>query len=134
MDDIYSAVLDRLSTLGVDGIGSNDNALTFAIARARERILNDINHQEVPEELRYTFIDMAAGTYLYDLKAMGLLQLHELDYATAPAKQIKEGDVQITFASAADGSLTPEARLDRLIHTLMHPDPALLASFRRMVW
>lgn len=134
MDDIYSAVLDRLATLGVDGLSDDDKAVRFAVDRTRERILNDINHEEVPEELRHTFIDMAAGTYLYDLKAMGLLQLHELDYATAPAKQIKEGDVQITFASAADGSLTPEARLDRLIHTLTHPDPALLASFRRLVW
>lgn len=134
MDDIYSAVLDRLATLGVDGLSDDDKAVRFAVDRTRERILNDINHEEVPEELRYTFIDMAAGTYLHDMKAMGLLQIQELDYTTAPAKQIKEGDVQITFAAAADGSLTPEARLDRMIHTLSHPDPALFASFRKLVW
>lgn len=132
--DILNDVLARLGSLGFDGLTGDTNAVEYAIGRAKERILNDINWLEVPDELRYTFIDMACGYYLHDLKAMGQISPDVLDLSSAPAKQIKEGEVQITFAGPSDGSLTPEARFDRLVQSLIHPDPALLATFRRLVW
>lgn len=132
--DIYADVMNRLETLGVDGISDGDKAVQYAIERASERILNDINRSEIPSGLKYTFIDMSCGYYLHDAKAMGTLRLQEFDYASAPAKQIKEGEVQITFGTAADGVLTPEMRLDKLIDTLIHPDPLLLARYRGIVY
>lgn len=134
MDDIYSAVLSRLETLGVDGISDDDSAIDFAIGRAKENLLNDIKHEEVPDGLRYTFINMVCGYYLHDLKAMGQISVDVLDLSSAPAKQIKEGEVQITFAGPSDGSLTPEARFDQLVQSLIHPDPVLLAKYRKVVW
>lgn len=131
--DILQDVCDRLSVFGFDVL-VDDKLVIFAIARAREQILNDINHDEVPEGLRYTFIDMACGFYLHDLKAMGKIDASVLDLSSAPAKQIKEGDVQVTFAAASDGSLTPEARFDNLVHSLMHPEPALFARYRRITY
>ena len=131
--DILQDVLDRLSGFGFDVL-KDDAAVTFAIAYARECILNDINHDEVPEGLRYTFINMACGYYLHDLKAMGKIDASVLDLANAPAKQIKEGDVQVTFAAASDGSLTPEARFDKLVQTLIRPDPRLMSRYRRIVY
>ena len=131
--DILKDVHDRLGSLGFD-VSESDYSVRYAIARAKERILNDINHEEVPSGLRYTFIDMACGYYLHDLKAMGQIDASVLDLTNAPAKQIKEGDVQVTFAAASDGSLTPEARFDKLVNSLIHPDPALLAAYRRLVW
>ena len=134
MDDIYSAVLSRLETLGVDGISDDDSAIDFAIGRAKENLLNDIKHEEVPDGLRYTFINMVCGYYLHDLKAMGRISTDVLNLSNAPAKQIKEGEVQITFAGPSDGSLTPEARFDQLVQSLIHPDPVLLAKYRKVVW
>ena len=131
--DILKDVHDRLGSLGFD-VSESDYSVRYAIARAKERILNDINCLEVPDGLRYTFIDMACGYYLHDLKAMGQIDASVLDLMNAPAKQIKEGDVQVTFAAASDGSLTPEARFDKLVNSLIHPDPALLAAYRRLVW
>ena len=131
--DILQNVRNRLSGFGFDASG-DDVSLTFAIARAREQILNDINHDEVPEGLRYTFIDMACGFYLHDLKAMGQIDASVIDLSSAPAKQIKEGDVQVTFAAASDGSLTPEARFDNLVKSLITPEPWLLSRYRRIAY
>ena len=131
--DILQDVRNRLSGFGFDASG-DDVSLTFAIARAREQILNDINHDEVPEGLRYTFIDMACGFYLHDLKAMGQIDASVIDLSSAPAKQIKEGDVQVTFAAASDGSLTPEARFDNLVKSLITPEPWLLSRYRRIAY
>ena len=131
--DILQDVRNRLSGFGFDASG-DDVSLTFAIARAREQILNDINHDEVPEGLRYTFIDMACGFYLHDLKEMGQIDASVIDLSSAPAKQIKEGDVQVTFAAASDGSLTPEARFDNLVKSLITPEPWLLSRYRRIAY
>lgn len=134
MNDIYADVVERLGMLGVDVAPEGDSGVRYAIGRAKERILNDINHPVVPFGLRYTFIDLAAGYYLQDQKDMGLLDPVQFDFSAAPAKQIKEGDVQITFASASEGSMTPEARFDRLVQALTTPNPTLLARYRRLVW
>ena len=131
--DILQDVRDRLSVFGFDVL-VDDKLVIFAIARAREQILNDINHDEVPEGLRYTFIDMACGFYLHDLKAMGQIDASVIDLSSAPAKQIKEGDVQVTFAAASDGSLTPEARFDNLVKSLITPEPWLLSRYRRITY
>lgn len=132
--DITSDVCNLLNEYGVFDVSESDLFLDFAIMRAKETILTDIHHDEMPEGLKYTFIAMAAGFYLQDKKAAGQLKLESVDFSSAPAKQIKEGDVQITFATASDGSLTPEARFDALIHKLTHPDHSTLTRYRRLSW
>lgn len=132
--DIYSDVTMRLQALGVAVLSDNDFTVRFAVSRARDLILNDIHWTEVPEGLHSLFVDLAAGYYLHDMKALGKLSVSGLDFETAPAKQIKEGDVQITFASGADGSQTPEQRLDALIARLIHPNPVELSCYRRITW
>ena len=123
-------MIARLGWLGFDVY--EDIGVQYAIERARERILNDINCTEVPAGLRRTFIDMACGVYLRDCKAMGLLKTDQINFASAPASEIKEGDVTIRFAS--DGNMTPEARFDSLVGSLLNPNPLLLARYRRLVW
>ncbi|MBR6313025.1 MAG: hypothetical protein IKR49_00105 [Clostridia bacterium] len=129
--NIYSDVVLRLESFGVHVLSDNDFALQYAIDRAKEQILNDIHHAQMPDGLKHTFIDMAAGYYLADRKAFGQLGDGGADVTAAAVKQIKEGDVQVTFA---DDVQTPEQRLDALIHTLTHPDPAQLTRFRRLSW
>lgn len=130
--DIREETARLLEELGVLGVSQDDFILDFSVKHAEEIILTDINHKEMPEGLRYTFVCMAAGFYLQNMKSAGRLQLESVDLADTPAKQIKEGDVQVTFAAASDGSLTPEARLDALIRKLTWPDPSTLTRYRRL--
>ena len=132
--DIYNDVVYRLSQLGytVPAGDTPDAAVTYAIDRAAEKIKANINRTDIPDGLHYTWVDMAAGLFLFDKKTAG--QLGEGFDFTAPAKKITEGDVSVEFAGAADGSSTPEARFDKLINSLINPPDYLFARFRRFVW
>lgn len=127
---IYDDVVVRLSQLGYTA--PEGNAVIYSIDRAAEKIKANINRTEIPEGLCHTWIDMAAGLFLFDKKTAG--QLGEGFDFTAPAKKITEGDVSVEFAGAADGSSTPEARFDKLINSLINPPAYLFARFRRFVW
>ncbi len=132
--DIYNDVVYRLSQLGytVPAGDTPDAAVNYAINRAAEKIKANINRTEIPDGLHYTWVDMAAGLFLFDKKTAG--QLDEGFDFTAPAKKITEGDVSVEFAGADDGSSTPEARFDKLINSLINPPAYLFARFRRFVW
>ena len=134
MADIYMDVAARLASLGyaVTATDTADAAVTYAIDRAAEKIKANINRTDIPDGLHYTWVDMAAGLFLFDKKTAG--QLGEGFDFTAPAKKITEGDVSVEFAGAADGSSTPEARFDKLINSLINPPAYLFARFRRFVW
>lgn len=133
--DIYNDAVARLGSFGVTLLSSEkDAALVYAIEQAEEWLLNATDCVYVPDGLKHTFIDLACGFYLSDMKAVGFLNPSGVDFSTAPAKDIKEGDVQIAFATASEGAQTPEARFDSLINRLLHPDPGQIARYRRLVW
>ena len=96
-------------------------------------ISTNTNQNEVPDRLETVFVEMACGLYLKALKATGQLDLESVNF-DAPAKTIKEGDVQVTFAAASDGTLTPEARFDALVNSMIHPPSHVFTRFRRLVW
>lgn len=130
--DIYEAVVTRLASLGYTVVDSPNAAVTYSIDRAAEYIKAQINRTEIPDGLRYTYIDMAAGLFLKDQKACNRLGA-AFDF-TAPAKSISEGDVSVTFAGASDGSLTPEARFDQMVDAFINPPQSVFAAFRRFKW
>ena len=121
---IIQDVISRLRDLGYDAI-ENDSSIAYAINRAKERILNDINCTEIPEGLRCTFIDMACGYYLQDMKATGTLET-----GNSPVSSITEGDVSVSF----DTNLTPDAKLSALVQSLINPNPSLFSRYRRVKW
>lgn len=134
MADIYTDVVARLASLGFTVTASDtpDAAVTYSINRAAEKIKVNINRTEIPKELYYTHVDMAAGLFLKDKKDTN--QLGENFDFTAPAKNVSEGDVSVTYAGASDGSLTPEARFDKMVDAFINPPQSVFAAFRRLKW
>ena len=132
--DMYKDVVARLASLGytVTATDTPDAAVTYSINRAAEYIKANINRTEIPEGLYYTHIDMAVGLFLKDKKDAG--QLGAAFDFSAPAKSITEGDVSVTFAGASDGSLTPEARFDKMVDGFINPPQSVFAAFRRLKW
>ena len=129
--EICPKVIERLGSLEV--AAAPDMSVNFAIEQARALITTNINQNEVPDRLETVFVEMACGLYLKVLKATGRLDLESVNF-DAPAKTIKEGDVQVTFAAASDGTLTPEARFDALVNSMIHPPSHVFTRFRRLVW
>lgn len=130
--DVYTDVVERLNSMGYAVTESPDAAVTYSINRAAEKIKANINHSEIPNDLYYTWVDMAAGMFLYDKKAVGQLTDAAFDF-TAPAKKITEGDVSVEFTSV-EASNTPEARFERLLNGMINPPQSIFAAFRRFKW
>lgn len=134
---MYDDVVTRLRQLGytLSEDGSPDTAISYSIERAAEKIRANINRPEIPEGLHCTWVDMAAGLFLWDKKAAGRLSEGGMSFdLSAPAKKITEGDVSVEFMGASDGSQSPETRLDKLIDSLINPPAYLFTRFRRLVW
>lgn len=132
---MYDDVVIRLSQLGyivTAPITFPDAEIICSINNSAEKIKANINRTEIPEGLHYTWVDMAAGLFLFNKKNAG--QLGEGFDFTAPTKKITEGDVSVEFFGATDGSSTPETRFDKLLNNLINPPAYLFARFRRFVW
>ena len=131
-EEVRADVLQRLLSFGVAVDATSGFAVNFAVERAREKIKNDTNQLDVPDGLYHVFIDMAAGYYMQAKRAVGQLDVDGIDISVGAAKSIREGDVEITFATSE--SQTPEQRVDALISLLITPDAGQMARYRRLVW
>ena len=67
---IYNGVVARLSQLGyvVPDNDAPNAGVTLAIDRAAEKIKANINRTDIPDGLHYTWVDMAAGLFLFVTK------------------------------------------------------------------
>lgn len=125
-------VKERLWSLGYEVKAEDGFALTFCTDKVRSTVRNETNLPDVPEELEYIAVDMAAGEFLQAKRTFAPADLEglDLDYAV---KQIQTGDTSTVFA-VGDGSQTPEQRLAAFIAHLMSCGRAELRSFRRIRW
>lgn len=130
---VFDDLVTRLAMLGYTVTENDQPAVQFQINRAERQIKNNTNLPEVPDGLYSVWADMAAGLFLYDLKAAGKLTGDAFDFS-APAKSVAEGDTTVTFAGASDGALTPEARFDALLHGMINPSQSEFAAYRRLKW
>lgn len=128
---VYEAAVARLAMLGYTATQNDTLQIEYYISKCEELLKGDLNVSSIPEGLFYVEVDMVVGHFLFDKKSAGTLTGISF---TAPAKQISEGDTSVTFAGASDGSLTPEARFDAMLNTLMHPSEFILTSYRQLKW
>lgn len=128
--DTLAAVTSRLAALGYTVTDADNVALDYNIKKAETYLKVSTNQLEVPEGLFYVWVDMAAGYFLADKKAVGALaDTYDFD---APAKSISEGDTSVTFAIADTGSF--EDQFDAMLAKMVKPDEDLILAFRRLVW
>lgn len=130
--DIMDAVKTRLRMFGYAVQSEDDGALAFVIGKTEQGILDDCNIDEIPDGLKYVFIDRSVGEFLFAKRATAgddLLAGIDLDMI---ASQIKEGDVTISFGSGSD--ITPSARFDALLQALRTCGKGQLVRYRRLAW
>ena len=82
-------------------------------------IMNTCNVEEVPEELRYVYLDIAAGEYL-----LGVYSKEEKSEESV--KSVTEGDLSVTFKDKSDIEMT----IDKLLNSGREE----MLSFRRVKW
>ncbi len=107
----------RLCDMGFEIEENEDEALEKACKRAEQTIMNTCNCESVPYELRFTFLDMAAGEYL--LAAYGK---EEKD----GVKSVTEGDVSVDFKD--------EGYIESLVDSLLNRGREEMLGYRRIKW
>lgn len=126
------AVKKRLESFGYRAEKEDEFSLDFCVGKTKRTILNQINWKELPEELEYIAVDMAAGEFLQAKKTFAPDGLSMIDLSSA-VKQIQSGDTNTVFAIGS-GSLTKEQRLDLFINHLLSYGKGEINSFRRLRW
>lgn len=124
-------VAERLSTLGYKINEGDTTALQLAINGTEQYIKNFCNISDIPSELYYVAVDMAAGTLLKTKRSIGIDTLEGIDLESDNIKSISEGDVSITYNSDSSNSAT--ARYNTLLDKLCNRKNELI-PFRKMRW
>ena len=122
-------VVLRLSTLGYDLNEGDTVTLQFAINGTEQYIKNFCNITEIPSELYYVAIDMAAGTLLKTKQSIGVKVCDSIDYGNMGVSSIKEGDVTVEFSTGDSNSAI--SMFNALLDSLCKRDNELLA-FRKV--
>ena len=107
----------RLCDLGFETDENQEEMLLDALKRAEQSIVNTCNCEGVPEELYFTFLDMAAGEYLLAASS---------GEREGKVKSITEGDVSVTYFDKTD--------TENIIDTLLGKGREELVSYRRIKW
>lgn len=119
MQDINSVVAARIKALRKVPDDFSDDELAYYISKAESRLKNLLGRNDIPDELFYVLVDMAAGMYLSDKKGMET-------YGSQPIKSISEGDTAVSYGT--------ESEYDALVKRLIYPEEAILSRFRRISW
>ncbi len=124
-------VVERLNTLGYNLNEGDAVTLQFAINGTEQYIKNFCNISEIPNELYYVAVDMAAGTLLKTKQSIGINVCENIDYSAAGVSSIKEGDLTINFSTGDSNSTTN--LFSALLKKLCNRDAELIA-FRKLRW
>lgn len=124
-------VILRLQTLGYN-IDEGDNAaLEYVINGTEQYIKNFCNISEIPDELYYVAVDIAAGTLLKSKHSIDINVCENIDFESDSIKSITEGDVSVTYNS--DSVNSAAAKYSTFLDKLCKRDKDLIA-FRKMRW
>lgn len=127
---MLNKVKERLNSLKVPITDNDDALLNFSIDKVTNFIKTQTNQQEIPTELNEIAIDMVIGEFLFLKKSMGQLDIETIDFSPF-AKQVQDGDTNVTFAVEIDG--TPESKFNAMIEYLQHNEVDY-RKFRRLSW
>ena len=122
-------VVERLVSFGYTPAESDSWMIAYSIKGTVNHVLNEINHQTVPEGLFEVVVDMICGEVLNAKFQSGQLDMNSLDL-NGMIQSVKEGDTQVNFS--AEGS--DEAKLKNLLSWLIQGKGCDLLCYRKMRW
>ena len=125
--DIENGVIDKLLKLGID---EPDNfILENSIEKVKLYIINKSNQKQVPESLKYVWIERVIGDYLVFMLRIGKLEIDALDFGRI-AKEISEGDTKVAY----DNTKTTGDKFEVYTTYLQTYNEDEIKRYRRLVW
>ena len=125
--DIEHGVISKLLKLGIE---EPDNfILENSIEKIKLYIINKTNQKQVPENLKYVWIERAIGEYLVFMLRIGKLEIDALDFGRI-AKEISEGDTKVAY----DNTKTTGDKFEVYTMYLQTYGEDEIKRYRRLVW
>ena len=125
--DIEHGVISKLLKLGIE---EPDNfILENSIEKVKLYIINKSNQKQVPENLRYVWIERVIGEYLVFMLRIGKLEIDALDFGRI-AKEISEGDTKVAY----DNTKTTGDKFEVYTMYLQTYGEDEIKRYRRLVW
>ncbi len=125
--DIEHGVINKLLKLGID---EPDNfILENSIEKVKLYIINKSNQKQVPENLKYIWIERVIGEYLVFMLRIGKLEIDALDFGRI-AKEISEGDTKVAY----DNTKTTGDKFEVYTTYLQTYNEDEIKRYRRLVW
>ena len=125
--DIEHGVIAKLLKLGIE---DPDNfILENSIEKIKLYIINKTNQKQVPENLKYVWIERVIGEYLVFMLRIGKLEIDALDFGRI-AKEISEGDTKVAY----DNTKTTGDKFEVYTMYLQTYGEDEIKRYRRLVW
>ena len=129
LTDTVDSVINRLVSFGYVPTEEDAWMIAFSTKGTVNHVLNEINHQKVPDGLVEVVVDMICGEVLNAKFLSGQLELSNLDL-DGIVQSVNEGDTSVTFS--AEGS--DESKLKGLLSWLISGKGCDLLCYRKMRW
>lgn len=123
-------VMTKLESLGYKAKDSDTAFIQLAINGVEQHIRNFCHVMNIPDELYYTAVEMAAGTLLKTKLSVGEKINDLIDFEVCNVASVTEGDVSVSYNNNGDNSV---AWFTSLLDRLCNRDNDLLC-FRKVKW
>lgn len=123
-------IITLLENMGVKDISCDDALLGFIMHETINQVKSHCNISTIPKNAKETVISIIIGKYLKSLKAVGKLELSDLDFDAVP-KSVSLGDTKVEFTG---NDTTDEERLESLLDSWVSSGLSSLNHFRKMAW
>jgi hypothetical protein len=127
--DITENVKEYARSLGYEVLDSDLFILNHTIESMKSYICNKTNQKEVPEGLKYIWINRSTAEFLNFKLKMNQLDIEGLNFKRI-AKEIGEGDTKVVFENTA----TTGDKFEVFLMGLQTYGEEEMLKYRRLVW
>lgn len=127
--DITEEVKKHIELAGHEIVETDSFLISEAIEKVKNKIRNKTNQKEVPQGLKYVWINQSVGEFLNFKLKIGKLQIENLNFGRM-AKEITDAGVKVSY----DDTMTTGAKFESYLTTLLTYGEDQFYRYRRLVW
>ena len=127
--DITEEVKKHIESVGHEIVETDSFLISEAIEKVKNKIRNKTNQKEVPQGLKYVWVNRSVGEFLNFKIKIGKLQIESLNFERI-AKEITDAGVKVSY----DDTMTTGAKFESYLNNLITYGEDQFYKYRRLVW
>lgn len=127
--DITEEVKKYIESVGHEIVETDSFLISEAIEKVKNKIRNKTNQKEVPQGLKYVWVNQSVGEFLNFKLKIGKLQMESLNFERM-AKEITDAGVKVSY----DDTMTTGAKFESYLNSLLTYGEDQFYRYRRLVW